>query len=371
MTVLDTALPARRRETPRHLVTRPTVSVIVPCYNYADYVAAAIGSALTQTGVEVDVIVVDDASTDDSAAIVAELARRDPRVRLLRHALNAGPVDTFNDGLALARGDYLVRLDADDLLTPGSLERSTALAETHPSVGLVYGHPLHFSGPTPPEARETPRRWTIWQGRTWLRERCRTGVNVITSPEVLMRRSVVDVVGGQRPLPHTHDMEMWLRIAAVSDVAYIEGADQAWHREHARSLSQSIDASTGDLRDRRDAFETLFAWSEGRVVGTAELRQLADRALADEARTRITHMYDHGKVDAERAARLRALAEEWGADSRAGAAEIARVRAEARGAGAAPRPWQLARAAGRRLANEIRIRRWHRHGVFHSDAGQR
>src|SRR5664279_5125758 len=108
-----------------------------------------------------------------------------------------------------------------------------------PSVGLVYGHPLHFWGKHLPKARTTPSGWLHWRGLDWLRARCEAGNNVITSPEVLMRASVVARVGGQRDLAHTHDMEMWFRIAAFSDVVYILGADQAWHRVHEQSLSMT------------------------------------------------------------------------------------------------------------------------------------
>ncbi len=343
-----------------------SVSVVIPCYNYADYIAGAIDSALTQKAVTVDVIVVDDCSADRSADVAAAVAARDHRVRLVRHERNQGPVQTFNDGLELARGDFVVRLDADDLLTPGSLSRAVAVAEAFPSVGLVYGHPLHFSGDVLPRPRLTATRWVVWSGIYWLEQRCRTGLNVITSPEVLMRRAVVDRVGGQRDLAHTHDMEMWLRIASASDVAYIEGADQAWHREHARSLSQSLEPGFGDLQDRRDAFSTLFDWAEAHLADTARLRTLADRALADEALRAVVHQYDRGKVDPALRARLLAFADrvQVGDEPLPHAAEATRL------IGRGPRrpaPWQVVRAAGRRLRNEAEFARWHRHGVFTRD----
>ena len=74
------------------------------------------------------------------------------------------------------------------------------------------------------------RSWTVWPGRQWLADRCRSGLNVITSPEVVVRTSVIRRVGGQQPLAHTHDMEMWMRISAFSDVGRVDGPDQAWHR---------------------------------------------------------------------------------------------------------------------------------------------
>lgn len=342
----------------------PTVTVVIPCFNYAGYVGSAIDSALTQTGVHTDVVVVDDCSTDGSADVIAAIAAEDPRVRLLRNERNLGPVGTFNAGLPLATGEFLVRLDADDLLTPGALQRATALADAFPSVGLVYGHPLHFSRTPLPAPRLRARRWTVWPGTVWLEERCRTGLNVITSPEVVMRRSVVDMVGGQRDLAHTHDMEMWLRIAAVSDVAYLAGADQAWHREHARSLSQALDPRFGDIRDRRDAFETLFAWSESLPLDTAFLRRMASQALVDEAFRAIVHMYDRNRADPALLERyLSFLAELAPAESRH-AAEAARL--IARGP-QRPAAWQHLRALSRRSRSITEAGRWHRRGVYTRD----
>jgi glycosyltransferase involved in cell wall biosynthesis len=281
-----------QRPAPDH--PAPTVTVVIPCFNYARYLPMAVASVLTQEAVDVDVIVVDDASTDDSLEVARGLAATDRRVTVLHHETNAGPVQTFNDGVARATGDYLVRLDADDVLTPGSLARAVALAEVFPGVGLVYGHPLHFSGEEPPAARTRVRGWTVWSGASWLRQRCAEGVNCITSPEVLMRTSVVREVGGQRDLAHTHDMEMWMRLARAADVAFIEGPDQAWHREHAASRSaRDVDVLT-DLHERAAAFTTLLTDGLGDPGSDAGLLDLARTSLAEEAVGRVCQAYAKG-----------------------------------------------------------------------------
>lgn len=278
---------------------KATVSVIIPCYNYARYLQQAVKSTLSQEGVVVDVIVVDDASTDNSLEVARSLAASDARVTVIARNCNSGPVSTFNDGLARARGEFLVRLDADDLLTPGSLERSVAVMCAYPSVGLVYGHPLHFSGDRLPRPRRTASHWTIWHGRRWLADRCRSGFNVITSPEALMRKSVVDKVGGQQPLAHTHDMEMWLRISAFSDVAYIHGADQAWHRDHPASLSAMKVDVYRDLVERLAAFDLLFSGIAGAIPQAVELRQLAMMAIATDAVELANRQYDRPAANIE------------------------------------------------------------------------
>jgi glycosyltransferase involved in cell wall biosynthesis len=267
-----------------------------------------VDSALSQKGVKVDVVVVDDKSTDDSLAVAQRLAVQDARVRVVAHLQRLGPVETFNDGLRRVRGEFLVRLDADDLLTPGSLQRSVAVMQRFPAVGLVYGHPLHFSDGKRPAHRDRPTSWIIWSGREWLEGRCRSGLNVITSPEAMMRRSVVDAVGGQMPLAHTHDMEMWLRMSAFCDVAYIRGADQAWHREHPESLSATLVSGLRDLIERRDAFEMLF---RGRAAGISEAALLfkqAKAALAAHAVQMAIRQYDHGMPNEDEIGSLRSLA---------------------------------------------------------------
>ena len=106
--------------------------MIIPAYNAQDTIADAVGSALAQTVRESEVLVVDDASTDATAARVAELARADARVHLLRHAKNRGAGASRNTGLDAARGQWLAPVDADDALEPERFERLCAEAEaTH------------------------------------------------------------------------------------------------------------------------------------------------------------------------------------------------------------------------------------------------
>jgi glycosyltransferase involved in cell wall biosynthesis len=341
------------------------VTVVIPNYNYARYLPDAVHSALSQHGVNVDVIIVDDASTDNSLEVASKLAAQDNRVCVLVHEKNAGPVTTFNDGLAKARGEFLVRLDADDILTPGSLERAVAVAQHFPSVGLVYGHPLHFSDAPRRRARIKPTIWTVWPGRKWLADRCRDGLNVITSPEVLMRKSTVDIVGGQKPLAHTHDMEMWLRLSAFADVAYIHGADQAWHRDHAESLSARKVDRFRDATERRDAFTTLFDGKAGQLAEADDLRRAAMRAIAAQALQDAVYAYGKGTADCNEVERYKEIARtavedvetlpEWRAVQKWMAISPQRV---------AGHPIFFLRRAHRRLRSAMAWRRWHRRGVF-------
>lgn len=346
----------------------PTITVVIPCYNYARYLGQAIESALGQSGVAMDVVVVDDASTDGSTDVAHSYAVKDSRIQLLVHSVNAGPVKTFNDGLAVARGEFLVRLDADDLLTPGSIGRSIEVLRAYPSVGLVYGHPLHFSGSALPPPRTSPTAWTLWPGQRWLRDRCHDACNVITSPEVVMRSSVVQKAGGQKELAHTHDMEMWLRIAAYSDVAYIHGADQAWHREHDKSLSAREVDHYRDLLERRDAFSVLFSGVRDVLTDTEDCRRAAYTALAKQALSFACRELDHGRDGEVRVGQFLEVARslvpalsilsEWNAYQ-------ARLRIPA-----PVRRWHptsmIARLR-RRLDHARSMKRWHNDGVFRDE----
>jgi len=343
-----------------------TVTVVIPCYNYARFLPAAVGSVLSQQGVIVDVIIVDDASTDDSLNVANAIATADSRVSVLANASNAGAVTTFNRGLAEARGEFLVRLDADDLLTPGSLQRSVAVMQHLPDVGLVYGHPIHFTGAKLPTPRESVESWTLWSGQEWLAVRCVDGTNTITSPEVVMRKSVVDTVGGQRDLAHTHDMEMWLRMSTVADVAYLDGVDQAWHREHPDSLSNSAEAPIVILNEVRKAFDVLFSAAGESIHDSAELHEKAHRALASEALDQVWRQFDRG-ASADDVRNLLDFAASCTSDMRATRAwQDAARRAER--ASATPRI--LARLRGvlprlrRRLRTRARYKRWSKTGEY-------
>ena len=344
--------------------TRPTVSVVIPCFNYEAYLAQAVSSALVQEHVDVRVIIVDDASSDGSLSLANSLARDDQRIEVIANRQNTGPVETFNRGLAAVRSDYVVRLDADDLLTRGSLARATALLERYQSVGLVYGHPVHFVGNPPATTKSVAGSWTIWEGHRWLAYRARRGTNCITSPEAVMRASVLQSVGGQRPLDQTHDMEMWLRIAAVSDVARVNGADQALHREHSASRSATMVNNVVDLQERLKAFELLFDWLDDEVPELGSLRGIARESLASEALVRACQAIVRGRAgDPDVAAYVQfahATFEDVGLTP-AGRRWAAHMWAGPRYSRAMPH--LVAQAAATKAVAHWHHRRWHRTGV--------
>ena len=111
----------------------PRVSVLIPCYNAERYLSAALDSVLAQTYQDFEIIVVDDGSTDDSAAVAA----RYPRVRCFRHA-HSGISVTRNLCLSKAKGEFVAFLDADDLWVPEKLEKQVTYLDSHPGCQLVF-----------------------------------------------------------------------------------------------------------------------------------------------------------------------------------------------------------------------------------------
>jgi glycosyltransferase involved in cell wall biosynthesis len=100
------------------------VDVVVPCYNYGRFLRECVHSALSQEGVAVRVLIVDDCSPDDSEAVGRQLAAEDPRVEYRRNPVNRGHITTYNSAFDWLRAEYTSFLSADDLLTPGALRRA-------------------------------------------------------------------------------------------------------------------------------------------------------------------------------------------------------------------------------------------------------
>ena len=300
----------------KHVGNRPSVFVVIPCYNYGHYLEACVDSVLGQQDVQVDVLIIDDASTDGSANTVRQLGLRDGRIHTICHSRNAGHISTYNEGLAQASGDYTVLLSADDLLTPGSLERATSLMQEHPSVGLTYGSAVIITDDDVPLARTVPANWIIWPGRSWLAHVCKTGANPLRSPEAVMRTSVLQAVGGySADLPHSADFGMWMRAAMLADVGFIGGADQAYYRSHSSNMHDESFGVLGDLDQRLASFDEILGESAG-LAGREQMLDSAHRAMAREALSAAIAAGTGGDADQESVEQYVSLALRFWPDAR-------------------------------------------------------
>lgn len=116
---------------------KPRVSVVMSVYNGERYLAAAIDSILQQTFSDFELLIVDDGSNDNSAAMIREYAERDGRIRFWQHKRNRGQADAQNTGLAAARGTFITRMDCDDISKPQRLEKQVAFMDSTPEIGCV------------------------------------------------------------------------------------------------------------------------------------------------------------------------------------------------------------------------------------------
>jgi hypothetical protein len=203
-----------------------------------------------------------------------------------------------------------VLLSADDLLTPGSLARATSVMEADPDIGFVYGHSRYWrEGEPKPVARTEVTGTTVWAGLDWLEIVCKLGISVISSPEVVVRTDIQQKIGGYRPeLPHTGDIEMWMRFAVHGDVAFIRGVDQAYYRIHGTNMTTER-VPLVDLEQRRAAFDSLFAEHADEIPGAERLQRKVNRALAKDALWRACRAYDRRRMGSTPVDELASFAE--------------------------------------------------------------
>lgn len=203
----------------------PRVSVIIPTYNSARFIAATIDSVLAQSYRDFEIIVVDDGSTDDTRRVLQPYL---DRIRYI-HQPNSERSVARNHALRHAAGEYVAFLDSDDLWAPEKLARQTAVLDAHPQVSLAFtraryvdetGRPVSFCGQDfdgEPGEEVTVADYTIPL----------LGGNVVAGggSTVLARRNMLDAVGGfDLDLVQSEDWDMWLRLAGMGPFAYIPEA---------------------------------------------------------------------------------------------------------------------------------------------------
>jgi glycosyltransferase involved in cell wall biosynthesis/GT2 family glycosyltransferase len=206
------------------------VSIIVPCFNYGRFVSEAVSSALRQTISSLEVIVVDDGSSDPETIRVLDTLKTLSRVRVIRQ-LNAGLPSARNAGIALAHGEYICCLDADDTLEPSYIELCIAALELDRSVGFAYSWVQLFGDET-----------GVWRTREFdIREAL---YDNHTAASAVFRRDDWLAVGGYRPDMRSgyEDWEFWLRVAALGRRGRLIRSPLFNHRRHGRTMTHDAHA---------------------------------------------------------------------------------------------------------------------------------
>lgn len=242
----------------------PKVTVLMPVYNGENYLREAIDSILNQSFKEFEFLIINDRSTDNSLQIIE--AYRDPRIRLFNNKTNLKLVATLNKGLNLARGEYVARMDADDISLPGRLKAQVKFLDTHPEVGILGtnveliddsgGYFTNFKA-QPQPSDPALVRWTLFY-------RC-----CINHPTVMVRKSVYKHIGGYRSqFLYAEDYDLWLRAVQRTKIANLQkvlvkvrkhenNITIKYNREHHQSAAAAVQKSILEFIGSEVTFKTV------------------------------------------------------------------------------------------------------------------
>jgi glycosyltransferase involved in cell wall biosynthesis len=247
----------------------PTISVCLPVYNAERYVAEAVESILGQTFGDFELLIVDDGSTDGSRRILERYAAGDTRIRLVSRP-NGGLVSALNEMLGMARGEFIARMDADDIALPERFERQIAYLRDHGDV-VALGTRILLIDPRGAPLTEMPLKLEHEEiDRAHL-----DGVPVLCHPTILARTASVLGVGGYRSEYFTgEDLDLWLRLAEVGRLANLPEV-LVKYRQHLQSIGNTqrarqeatIARAVAEARHRRG-----LPQHDGSTAGAAPLR---------------------------------------------------------------------------------------------------
>lgn len=238
----------------------PAISVIMTVFNTERYVDGAIQSIRAQSFDDFEFIIVDDGSTDQSPGIIAGHAMKDARIRVISRP-NTGIVGALNDGLAAARGEFIARMDADDLCDADRFELQIKRLQTDPELVAVGSCAVAID----PDGRKlgvAPVPLTheeIDDGHLH-------GLSCIYHPAVMMRSEAVGRVGGYRDLCPAEDLDLWLRLGEVGQLANLPELLFTWRR-----TVSGIVASNLGRRQQAVARALNDAWNRRGLQGQAPI----------------------------------------------------------------------------------------------------
>lgn len=258
----------------------PKVSVCIPAYNGRAYLKDVVASVLQQSLSDWEVVICDDASTDDTPDVCRSF--QNERIRYLRFERNGGQAVNWNRCVDVAQGEYVVLLHQDDMLAATYLGRAAAVLDKHPEVGLVHCSVQHIDANGDPivlqRLYETDR---VEPGEALWRELVVRGC-VVNPAGVMVRKAAYKAVGSFTTSVHWGiDWHMWIRIAIRFDVAYLTDT-LAFYREHAQSGTGAVAAAARNGPDElwviQDTFEHIGATRPELLAMRGEaIRQVAHR----------------------------------------------------------------------------------------------
>lgn len=189
------------------------ITVIIPSFNYSQFLGQCIESVISQSYEDWELIVVDDCSTDNSAKVVQSYVNKLPnKIKLVRLDVNSGYSKAKNVGIKASAGDFITCIDADDLLTPHSLELRLSAFQEHPDTMWCHGRALCFSSdPNHADLEEDLYgRWTSIKTKKWPKAKAWQAVH---AQSVMFRRDLYKKIGlYDETMRCSSDREMWRRV---------------------------------------------------------------------------------------------------------------------------------------------------------------
>jgi len=230
----------------------PKVSVVIPTYNRPNFLRAAVRSVLGQTFQDFEIVIVDDASTGETQAVVASFG--DPRIRYLRHDQNRQISGARNTGVQAATGEFVAFLDDDDEWRREKLEKQVHILETSAStVGVVY---TAFEQVNVPSGEVVGQISPIKRGHI-LHELCSRNW-VGTASTVCLRRKCFDEVGlFDERMTFGEEYDMWIRVAHRYDFRYLDEV-LVRYGLHRRRLSRNFDIMISGLEWQLEKHRAFF-----------------------------------------------------------------------------------------------------------------
>ncbi len=213
-------------------VPPPRVTVLTTVYNGARYLEEAIDSILAEEFTDFEYVIVDDGSTDETAAVLARAASRDPRIIVLRNETNRGIAASANRGLAVARGEYIARLDSDDISMPGRFTREVAVLDAYPEVVLVSMNYESISAEGVVLSRSHRDHPSIV-----VEYLLHFSNSLGGHSQVMFRRSAVEAVGGyDESCAASLDSDLWTRVVRQGRIVVLPEIGMRY-RVHEESVS--------------------------------------------------------------------------------------------------------------------------------------
>ena len=258
-------------------MSTPRVTLAIAAYNGERYLAEAIESCLAQDYADFELLIVDDASTDSTPAVIARYAS-DPRVRVVTHPHNRGIAAAYNSIVEHARGELIARLGHDDIALPDRLSRQVAIFDAHPDTGVVHGDAVTIDG-----GGRVVGEWRSGEfDQAELVQMLVRRHNYLVDPTTMIHRRVYEQVGGYDPAyPMCNDFDLWLRAAPRFRFRHCGTGPLIRYRRHGSNFSDES-AREREVDEVSRALEAAIEREDWEVLAPeAATRQGALVLLAD------------------------------------------------------------------------------------------